>query len=102
MAEKIYVGKGQKFGQYDQIAISFALEDVKEHAQLSQNGKNYIRLVVAKMKSPDQRGKTHTVYIDQFEKKTDQEKQEEKAYKEEMGQYGPEASSKEEECDIPF
>ena len=67
--EKVYVGKGLKFGDYDQISFSVCIEDIQQFIQESKsNGKHYINLVIAKMKEKDKNGKTHTVYVDQWEK----------------------------------
>jgi hypothetical protein len=67
--EKIYVGKGLKFGEYDQVSFSVEMEKIKPFIKESKsNGLHYINLVIVKMKEKDKNGKTHTVYVDQWEK----------------------------------
>ena len=90
MKSKEYVGNGLKFGEYDQVAISFALEDVEKYAKKAKNGKHYINLVVSALREKNQWGKTHTVYIDQWEKKTEEEVVASVATEKELTeQYGP-------------
>jgi len=88
--EKKFVGKGVKFGEYEQISINVCLEDMKPGFRKAVNGKHYINLVVTKMKEKDKNGKTHTVYIDQWEKKTpEQVGSQKETIKELDEQYGP-------------
>lgn len=69
--EKVYVGKGLKFGEYDQVSFSVCIEDIQAYIkQSASNGKHYVNLVIVKMKEKDKNGKTHTVYVDQWEKTT--------------------------------
>jgi predicted nucleic acid-binding OB-fold protein len=60
MAEKIYVGKGKTGNFPDQIKIGIRYE------QLTPNEKGYVNLIVSKLITQDQYGKTHTVYIDDW------------------------------------
>jgi hypothetical protein len=73
--DKVFVGQGIKFGQYDQLSFSICMEDVKPFMKKSAtNGKHYVNLVIAKMKEKNKNGKTHTVYVDQWEKHTEEAK----------------------------
>lgn len=87
---KVYVGNGTKFSDFDQVSISICLEDIESYAKPAKNGKHYIGLVVLALKEKNQWGKTHTVYVDQWEKKTPEEVGVAKATQQELSeQYGP-------------
>ncbi len=60
--EKIYVGKGHmpKEGM-DIVRITLKLEDIKELIY-EYEGTQMVTLEVARMKTPDNFGRTHTVY----------------------------------------
>ena len=60
MSEKTYVGKGKPFGQYGQLKLGIRVVDLKP------NEKGYANLIVQEMRSPDDWGNTHTVYIDDW------------------------------------
>ena len=61
MAEKVYVGSGKKFGQYDQLRIGIRFADLPE-----PNDRGYINLIVSLRREPDKMGNTHTVYVDDW------------------------------------
>jgi hypothetical protein len=101
--EKKFVGKGVKFGEYEQISINVCLEDMKPGFRKAVNGKHYINLVVTKMKEKDKNGKTHTVYVDQWEKTTDESKKASaESEKELTEQYGPAGGQETGADNIPF
>ena len=103
--EKIYVGKGLKFGEYDQVSFSVCMEDIKEYIKQSNtNGKHYINLVIAKMKEKDKNGKTLTVYIDQWEKTSPEAREASKESTKELNEmYGqPPEEEKVINDDVPF
>ena len=60
MAEKNYVGKGKKIGQYGAVKIGFKLDAVKA------NEKGYVNLIVQPLKEIDKYSNTHTVYVDDY------------------------------------
>lgn len=66
MAEKTYVGKGKSTGKYDIVNFSVCLSDLPQAEINEYNGKKYINLSIAPMKSADKYGKTHTVWINDF------------------------------------
>lgn len=72
--EKTFVGYGREVGSYGNIAISFALEDVKQYAKPAKNGKHYVSLLIGKKKEKDQYGKTHWVAIDEYNPETKEER----------------------------
>jgi hypothetical protein len=67
MADKRYVGSGRKNEQYDITNISVCLSDInKEDIKTGKNGKKYLSLSVGARKQPDEYGKTHSVWIDDY------------------------------------
>lgn len=61
--KKIYVGSGKK--KFDNLrSISICLEDLKDYAKQSKNGKHYVDLNVSDKKEVDQYGKDIAVSID--------------------------------------
>jgi hypothetical protein len=65
MSDKKYVGNGKKAGNYDLINISISEEKVRD-SWFEYNGKKYLKLTVGGLKEPNQYGKTHTVWIDDY------------------------------------
>ena len=74
MSDKIYCGRGKRFGKYNTISISICLDDIpEEYKEISTtNGKKYVRLNVGEKREPDTYGYTHTVSVDTW--KTDKDK----------------------------
>jgi hypothetical protein len=66
MSDKIYCGRGKRFGKYNTISINICVDDIpKEHITTSTtNGKRYVRLNVDEKKEADPYGNTHTVSVD--------------------------------------
>lgn len=60
-----YVGKGVKAGQFDLINISIAKSKLDPH-WFEYNGEHYIKLTVGGLREPDQYGKTHSVWINDY------------------------------------
>ena len=60
MSERKYVGKGKKVGQYDMINIGLKYSD------LQPNEKGFVNLTVGAMKNVDDKGNTHTVWINDY------------------------------------
>jgi hypothetical protein len=71
--EKIYVGSGKKAEKYDLVNISVCLSDLPKDKIFEYNDKKYIKLTVAAKKEVDKYGKSHTVFIDEFEPKAQEE-----------------------------
>lgn len=65
MSEKLYVGNGKKAGNYDIVNISISEEKVRDH-WFDYNGKKYLRLAVGGLREPNQYGKTHSVWVDNY------------------------------------
>lgn len=90
-------------GQFKTIAISVCLSDVMGDA-FEYNGKSYVKLMVGEMRQKDERGKTHTVWIDDFKPESQRERVPQ-SYEEQQAQEDASAGSAEEEInpdDIPF
>ena len=62
-AEKTYIGSGRQKAGSEYITLSLCLEDILNAETSEFNGKTYIKAIVAKRRTPDQYGKTHTVYV---------------------------------------
>jgi hypothetical protein len=108
MAEKIYVGQGQKVGQYGNVSFSICLDDVEQYATASaKNGKKYVNLIMSEMKTANQWGKTHSVAIDEWKPDPNYKKPENTGYQkpapDESAQPEPESNEPEINVDdIPF
>jgi hypothetical protein len=87
--KKTFVGSGIEVGEYKYIAAGMAIEDVTPFAKKAANGKHYFNILIGKKKEKDQYGKTHWVAIDEWEKKSTEEKEQEKLKEKELEQYGP-------------
>ncbi len=59
---KKYIGKGKQVENMDIIEVSLNLAELQNHS-FEYEGETYVKLNVAKLKEPDQYGKTHTVYV---------------------------------------
>lgn len=70
MSEKKYVGTGRQVDGYELVNISIAESKVKDFWN-EYNGERYLRLGVSKKREPDQYGKTHSVYIDEYKPQAD-------------------------------
>ena len=67
MSDKKYVGTGRQAPNGMEIVnISIAESKVKDFWS-EYNGERYLRLGVSKKKEADQYGKTHSVYIDEWQ-----------------------------------
>lgn len=60
MAQKQYVGNGKAFGDYGCIKFGLKVSD------LIPNDKGYVNLVIGPKREPDQWGKTHSVWVDDW------------------------------------
>jgi len=63
MADKIYVGKGRKQGQFNQLNIRICLSDIPREHMTEFKDKKYINLTIQEMKNADEKGNTHTVTV---------------------------------------
>ncbi len=59
---KKYIGKGKQVENRDIVEVSLNLAELHDHT-FQYEGEIYVRFNVAKLKEPDQYGKTHTVYV---------------------------------------
>ena len=65
MADKIFCGRGKRFGRYNAISLSICLDDLpKEYITTGKNGKRYIKLNVNEKREADEWGNTHSVEVD--------------------------------------
>ena len=66
---KKYVGKGRvKTFQNGGSVINIGIR----YADLQPNERGYINLTVAEMRNPDDKGNTHTVYVNEYTKPQDE------------------------------
>lgn len=71
MSEKKYVGTGRQAPNGMEIVnISIAESKIKDFWS-EYNGERYLRLGISKKKEADQYGKTHSVYIDEWQPSSD-------------------------------
>jgi hypothetical protein len=76
MSDKKYVGTGRQAPNGLEIVnISISESKVKEF-WTEYNGERYLRLGVSKKREADQYGKTHSVYIDEWQPTSNAPKQE--------------------------
>lgn len=59
---KKYIGKGKQVENMDIVEVSLKMEELHDHT-FEYEGDTYVKFNVAKLKEPDQYGKTHTVYL---------------------------------------
>lgn len=65
MSNKLFCGRGKRFGQYNAISLSICLDDLpKEYITTGKNGKRYIKLNVNEKREADEWGNTHSVEVD--------------------------------------
>ena len=60
MSERVYVGKGKKVGQYQQLKLGI------EVSKLTPNERGYCNIIITEMRTEDKYGNTHTAYIDDY------------------------------------
>lgn len=82
MAEqKIYVGKGKKQGQFNQLRLNICLSDIPKEHMTEFKGKKYVNLDISEMRNADDKGNTHTVTVNTW--KPEQKQQSKPQVKEE-------------------
>jgi hypothetical protein len=59
---KKYIGKGKQVENMEIVEVSLNMAELYDHT-FEYEGETYVRFNVAKLKEPDQYGKTHTVYV---------------------------------------
>lgn len=66
--EQIYVGSGREIGKYGDVSVTVFLDAIPvEHLQ-THNGKQFVKLIVSKRKTPSEKGATHNVKINTYRK----------------------------------
>ena len=68
--EKHYIGKGTQISNLDIVKVVLPAEGI-EAAMFEREGIKYLGFEVAKMKAPDQFGRTHTCYYQTKVQKSD-------------------------------
>ena len=68
--EKHYIGKGTQINDLDIVKVVLPAEGI-EAAMFEREGIKYLGFEVAKMKAPDQFGRTHTCYYQTKVQKSD-------------------------------
>jgi hypothetical protein len=65
MSNKLFCGRGKRFGQYGSISLSICLDDLpSEYITTGNNGKRYIKINVNEKREADEWGNTHSVEVD--------------------------------------
>lgn len=59
---KKYIGKGKQVENMDIVEVSLNMAELHDHT-FEYEGETYVKFNIAKLKEPDQYGKTHTVYV---------------------------------------
>jgi N-acyl-L-homoserine lactone synthetase len=68
---KKYIGKGKQVGNRNIVEVSLKIDELQNHT-FEYEGETYIKFNVAKLKEPDQFGKTHTVYVSVKEQESEE------------------------------
>lgn len=63
--DRKYVGNGKKVGNYDMINISVKKSKLEGH-WFEYKGEHYVKLTIGSLKSPDEYGKTHSIWINDY------------------------------------
>ncbi len=69
--EKKYVGRGKKAGNFDLVNFSISESKVKD-SWFEYNGERYLKMTIGALKNPDNYGKTHSVWIDEYKPNNEQ------------------------------
>lgn len=59
---KKYIGKGKQVENMDIVEVSLNMAELQNYT-FEYEGETFVKFNVAKLKEPDQYGKTHTVYV---------------------------------------
>jgi hypothetical protein len=59
---KKYIGKGKQVENKNMVEVSLNMAELQNHT-FEYKGETFVKFNVAKLKEPDQYGKTHTVYL---------------------------------------
>lgn len=98
--EKHYIGKGKQVEGLEIVRVTLPLEGL-EAAVFEKEGVKYLSFEIAKLKTPDKFGRTHTCYYQEKVYTADPEdKQVEKAKK--AGKKKSKKQAAETEDDLPF
>ena len=68
--EKKYVGNGTQSGEF-YVNISLKKSQLEPH-YYEYTGEQYVRLTIGKLKEENQWGKTHSVWVNEYKKDTEQ------------------------------
>lgn len=66
--ETIYVGSGKEIGRYGDVSLTIFLDSIPTQHLQNYNGKQFIKLIVSKRKTPSEKGATHTIKINTYRK----------------------------------
>lgn len=66
--ETIYVGSGKEIGRYGDVSLTIFLDSIPTQHLQTYNGKQFIKLIVSKRKTPSEKGATHTIKINTYRK----------------------------------
>lgn len=59
---KKYIGKGKQVENMDIVEVNLNIAELQNHT-FEYEGETFVKFNVAKLKEPDQYGKTHTIYF---------------------------------------
>lgn len=73
MANKHYIGVGDKVEGMDIFDVVLRMDEVEPHI-FEYEGRKYLKFSLAKRRNPDLRGRNYTAYIKEFEPKKEDPK----------------------------
>lgn len=72
MSKRIYIAKGKQVKNKNLVNVTLDVNKLLEHIY-NYEGKDLVNITVAQLKTPDQYGKTHTVYINNYKPSQEEE-----------------------------
>ena len=94
-AKRYYVGRGKQTKNANMLSINLCVSDLPAQFVSEFKGKQYIKLTLMKLSSPDEKGRTHTLFVDTW-------KPEKREPAEGYGQTAEDMQEVENPDDIPF
>jgi hypothetical protein len=71
--ETIYVGSGKEIGRYGDVSLTVFLDAIPTQHLQTHNGKQFVKLIVSKRKTPSEKGATHSIKINTYRKEGNEE-----------------------------
>lgn len=73
MANKHYIGVGDKVEGMDIFDVVLRMDEVEPHT-FEYEGRTYLKFSLAKRRNPDMRGRNYTAYVREYEPKQEESK----------------------------